>query len=376
MASQGNRSYYLWVGLCVFGALLVLGALAQFYLAFGGGANKAIAEGKRVEINLKTGEIKERALPKPEEAVKPEAETKPEEKPAAETPEEAKEPASPEAKKDETKPEEVAAEGVKPEEKKTEGKPVEPAKNDEVKDGHGAPAPAPTAPVAAAAPSKPRIAVVVIGLGLSRSSTEQAFDLPASVGLSFSPYAFDLGPWMQKAETTKHERFLDLPLEPSDYPYSDPGPYALLTSLNAAKNNERLEQVLGRATGYAGVISGPDEKFTELASSFEPFLSALKTKNLFFVYASRPANYKFKQASDASGAPVLAADRVIDQGLSSEAIDAELKALEDAARNSGYAVAIGRPYPITITRLQAWLKTLPGKGIEVVPLASLKGAKQ
>lgn len=360
MASQGNRSFYLWVGAAVFGALLIIAALVQFYLVYGGGADKAIANAKRAEINLKTGEIKQREIPKVEEALKP-AEEKPVE---TVLPEEAKEPASAEAKKEETKPEEAAAQTSE------HAKPVE------EKDPKGSVATPPEPAAVAAAPSKPRVAVVLVGLGLSRSSTEQAFDLPASVGLSFSPYAFDLGPWMQKAEATKHERFLDLPLEPSDYPYSDPGPYALLTSLDDAKNKERLEQVLARATGYVGLVSGPDEKFTELASSFEPFLSQLKAKNLFFVYTSRAANYKFKQASDASGASVLAADRVIDQALSSEAIDAELKALEDAARNSGYAVAIGRPYPITITRLQAWLATLPGKGIEVVPLASLKGAKQ
>lgn len=388
-----KRSYYLWLVAAVLGALLVLAAPLQLYISFGGSAEEAIRQGKRIEINLKTGEIKQ-LDPEAEKA----AEAKEEEKPAEETVAEEK-PAAAEPEKHEQAEEAPAAEEKKVaegEEKvlpkpleaekghadEMHAKPAHPEPLAEQKTETVAPAAAPVpiassssgAAAAAIVPKKPRIALVVVGLGLSRSSTDSALELPAGIALSFSPYAFELAQWMEKAGSAR-ERYLDLPLEPSDYPYSDPGPFALLTGLDDAKNKERFEQVLARANGFTGLVSGPDEKFTENASSFALLLGELKAKKLFYVYSARSENYKFRQAADAAGTPLLGSDRVIDAGLSAETIDAELKALEEKAKESGYAIGMGRPYPVTIQRLSAWVKTLEGKGIELVPLSSLKAEK-
>ena len=84
---------------------------------------------------------------------------------------------------------------------------------------------------------RPRIAVVLTGLGLSAEATDTAIrELPAPITLSFTPYADRLDHWMGLARVNGHEVLLDLPMEPTNFPYDDPGPQTLLTQLDAAKS--------------------------------------------------------------------------------------------------------------------------------------------
>src|SRR3546814_13954980 len=71
-----------------------------------------------------------------------------------------------------------------------------------------------------------------------------------------------------------------LPMEPLDYPQSDPGPYALLTSISAEQNLRRLDWVLSRVTGYVGVTNFMGSKFTTAEAALRPILAELKNRGL------------------------------------------------------------------------------------------------
>jgi hypothetical protein len=75
---------------------------------------------------------------------------------------------------------------------------------------------------------RPKVAIMVLGLGLQADLTEAALRLPGEVSLHFSPYAPDLAALFERARRGGHEVLLELPMEPSDYPESDPGPQTLL----------------------------------------------------------------------------------------------------------------------------------------------------
>jgi hypothetical protein len=345
-----------WLLAGFFFALLTFVFLALFALPYRLPAEQAIAAGARVEINLKTGEVKQADAKKPEEEKpaepeKPAEEVKPEAEKTAEEvkPEAAAVAPAPEAKK-------IMPEEVKPEQKAAEAPPVA----------------APPAPPVVETPKGPRVAIVVVGVGLSRSSSEQIMNLPETISFSFSPYASEISKWAKMAQEGKHEVYLDLPLEPKDYPYTDPGPYALLTGLDEAANKERLNEVLKRGVDFKGVVAGPEERFTESQRSSDWLFSALKTKQLTFAFLARPSNHQFMQQAEKSGASVIGVDKVIDEKLTTEAIDEALEDVESLAKQSGFAVAMARPYPISVLRIDAWLKTLADKGIAVVPLSQLK----
>ena len=78
------------------------------------------------------------------------------------------------------------------------------------------------------ASAKVKIAIVVSGLGLSASATQGALQgLPSAVTLGFAPYATDVGEWVARARSGGHEVLLEIPMEPFDFPDSDPGPHTL-----------------------------------------------------------------------------------------------------------------------------------------------------
>src|SRR3546814_8206873 len=100
-------------------------------------------------------------------------------------------------------------------------------------------------------------------MGLNQQLTLLAAErLPPEISFSFNPYAQDLKPMVERARTIGHEALLDLPMEPFDYPSSDPGPYTLLTSLNEDENIRRLDWALSRASGFIGFANLMGSKYT------------------------------------------------------------------------------------------------------------------
>ena len=94
---------------------------------------------------------------------------------------------------------------------------------------------------------RPRIALLVVGLGLQADLTDAAIALPGEISLHFSAYAPDLPVWFGRARRAGHEVLLDLPMEPLDYPASDPGPRTLLAGASSEDNLQRLDWLLARA---------------------------------------------------------------------------------------------------------------------------------
>src|SRR5690242_3225994 len=111
---------------------------------------------------------------------------------------------------------------------------------------------APTSP----AVQGPKIAIVVAGLGISAKATQAAINnLPAAVTLAFLPYADDVQRWVGEARKRGHEVLLEVPMEPYDFPDSDPGPHTLRAGNGDDSNIDRLTWSLTRFTGYAGVMN-------------------------------------------------------------------------------------------------------------------------
>lgn len=219
---------------------------------------------------------------------------------------------------------------------------------------------------------RPRIAIVIGDLGLSSAATTAAIQqLPGEVTLAFSPYADGLENWISLARAAGHEVLLNLPMEPVNFPINDPGPRTLLTSLSSQQNLERLDWVLTRVVGYVGVTNQMGSRFTTMPDSLKPVLGALNERGLMFLDSrTTPRSVAAKVASEI-GLPRAIVDRQIDQEASRPAIDGRLGEIERAARETGSAVAMAQPYPVTLERINAWLPSLEGKGFVLSPLTAI-----
>jgi hypothetical protein len=219
---------------------------------------------------------------------------------------------------------------------------------------------------------RPRIAIVVFGLGLSAAPTEASIkDLPGAVTLAFEPYARQLPDWAAAARAAGHEILLTLPMEPADYPRQDPGPYTLLTSVDAKENLRRLDWVLSRVTGYVGVANIKGARFIGSRSDLLPVLEEIRKRGLMFVEGRAAEQSAVDSLSAPMALPRVVSDRMLDADVTRETIDRQLSELEDVARRRGAALGVGYLYPVTVARVAAWAKTLEQKGLVLAPASAL-----
>lgn len=219
-----------------------------------------------------------------------------------------------------------------------------------------------------------RIAILVGGLGISQSSTSEAIArLPGAVSLAFAPYGAELERTVQRARSEGHEVFLQVPMEPFDYPDNDPGPHTLLTGPKAADNLDRLQWALGRFTGYVGIVNFLGGRLTADDMALTPLLRELAGRGLMVVDDGSSPRSLLASAASRAQIPALKADLALDTLPRAEMIDKELQRLETLARDQGAAVATASALPVTIERITRWARTLEAKNLVIVPVSAARG---
>lgn len=218
---------------------------------------------------------------------------------------------------------------------------------------------------------RPMVAILFTNLGLSRPLTEDVLKLPHSVTLSFSPYASDAKNWARKARGEGYESLIDLPMEPSTYPLSDPGPYGLLSSLDSAEISNRMHWTLSRYPGFVGLLGTADEKLSANMSVMRSVLTELTARGVMFIYRKNAQNAELASLISSQKLLAIGADAVIDEDLAPAAITRQLDALAETAKQQGYAIGIAHSYPTTTRALTIWMEDLAAKGVDVVPVSAI-----
>lgn len=223
------------------------------------------------------------------------------------------------------------------------------------------------------APSKaPRIAIVVSGLGFSAKSTAAAIQgLPPGVTLAFAPYADDVQRWVTEARRTGHEVLLEVPMEPYDFPDSDPGPHTLRAAVGEESNTQRLVWSLTRFTGYAGITNLLGGRFLADSDSLEPVMTYLSRRGLLFFDSGPQSRSIAPDIARRISAPYVQSAVTLDTIQTGMEIDARLSELEKLARTNGSAAGTGFLYPVTIDRVANWAQGLAGRGFVLVPASAI-----
>ncbi|WP_431205671.1 divergent polysaccharide deacetylase family protein [Bradyrhizobium betae] len=223
----------------------------------------------------------------------------------------------------------------------------------------------------AKAAKMPVVAILIGGLGVGAAKTTDAImRLPPAVTLAFTPYGADPGKLAERARAQRHEIFLQIPMEPYDFPDNDPGPQTLLTSLTADQNMDRLYWHLSRMQGYAGLTNFMGARFVATEPAMQPIIREAAKRGLgFFDDGSSPRSIA-PQAAAGAAMPFGKGDIAIDAVPTPAEIDRALNKLESMARERGTAVGTASALPVSIERIGAWTKTLSDRGILLVPLTT------
>ncbi|MDO9501084.1 divergent polysaccharide deacetylase family protein, partial [Falsiroseomonas sp.] len=219
---------------------------------------------------------------------------------------------------------------------------------------------------------RPRIGLVIGNVGLFAQHSEEAIArLPGAVTLAFSPYALRPEPLLDRARARGMEVLVALPLEPSGFGQdADPGDRALLTSLSAEENLERLDWALSRIQGQVGAIGAlgrlRGERFAANTDLLGTIQAALTTRGLLYV-DPRPG----------APTPARAFGRTVDLVLDDPSetrseVERRLVELEALAKRNGGALGLlGNPTPFFTAAILAWSAGLEERGAVLVPVTVL-----
>lgn len=216
----------------------------------------------------------------------------------------------------------------------------------------------------------PAIAVVIDDLGMDRRGSARAVQLPGPVTLAILPYAEDLQSMADAARRRGHELLVHMPMEPSD-PSVDPGPDALLTSLDAAGLQRRLAANLARFDGFVGINNHMGSRFTASAPHMAQVMAELRRRGLLYLDSRTVPETVGRTTARRYGLPTAERDVFLDNDPSIRAVFAQLKKVEQIARSEGQAIAIGHPHDATLTALEGWLPTLAARGFVLAPISAV-----
>jgi polysaccharide deacetylase 2 family uncharacterized protein YibQ len=226
---------------------------------------------------------------------------------------------------------------------------------------------------AAATPgAPPRVAVLITGLGLPNGPAADVLKgLPPQVSVAYGAYGRSLQDGVSRVRSDGHEVLLQIPLEPENYPSTDPGPHTLLTSLPAEDNLKRLQWLMSRYTGYVGVTNHMGAKFEAAQQSLAPVLEELKRRGLLYVDDAGQGS----TAGQIAGAIGLNYS-VVSVQLDSGNVAGQLEQLEAAAKQQGAAIGVAKASSATVKQIADWAGKLEAKGIKLVPVSAAVRSQQ
>ena len=218
-------------------------------------------------------------------------------------------------------------------------------------------------------PGRPVIAVVIDDMGLDRKRSARAAALPGPLTLSWLPYARDLAAQTRAARANGHELMLHMPMEPSVQ--ADPGPDALLVTLDRGEILRRFRTALDSFDGYVGVNNHMGSRFTADRAALAPVLAELHRRGLLWLDSRTTPNSAGLGIAQELKMPFAGRDVFLDNFPVAGAIRVQLGKLEQVAKHQGFAIAIGHPHDATIEALASWLPDVQKRGFVLVPVSAV-----
>ncbi len=216
----------------------------------------------------------------------------------------------------------------------------------------------------------PMIAIVIDDAGVVQARTARAIDLPPPLTIAFIPYSRNLTQQTRRARQNGHELLLHIPMEAGSSTV-DPGPNALLTSLDGDEIMRRFRWALSRFDGYVGVNNHMGSKFMARADLVEPLLAEMNARGLMFLDSRTDRTTVGAELARGMELPHASRQVFLDNDLDADRIAAQLAELERVARQRGHAVAIGHPHDVTVDVLAKWIPEARARGFDLVPVSAI-----
>lgn len=216
------------------------------------------------------------------------------------------------------------------------------------------------------------VSLIIGGLGVNRSLTQDAIQsLPADVTLSFAAHSVGLQEWVNIARADGHEVFIEIPMESANFDPTEPGAdRALRITLPPAENGRRLDWMLSRAQGYAGLINFNGDSFLTRADIAAPLMDRLSQTGLGFLTDGAFETPSLPALAKSVKQPFKTGHGLIDPDPIPRVITARLTGLSNAANSGTHPVGVGFVYPETLQEVQNWIANLGAQNLQLAPASA------
>ncbi|MFK7885773.1 MAG: divergent polysaccharide deacetylase family protein [Gammaproteobacteria bacterium] len=218
----------------------------------------------------------------------------------------------------------------------------------------------------------PVIAIVIDDLGNTRDVGERTLALPGPVACSILPHS----PFAAEFSRTAHQRGKEVMLhQPMQATTSNHllGPGALTTALSEEQVRERVYANLGSLRHVTGVNNHMGSKLTRHTRAMVWLMRALRDREepLFFVDSLTTGASVAGAVADVARLKNARRDVFLDNLQTPRHVLERLNALKKRARNKGFALGIGHPYPVTLDVLEQALPDLAANGYRLVSVREM-----
>ena len=240
---------------------------------------------------------------------------------------------------------------------------------------------APAAPVANAPPvsTRPkrhprepgRLAIVIDDLGhnLYQPRRLLALDQPLTFSiLSARPHSSEV---MNMVRRAGRDFLVHLPMEPLAFPRDNPGPRALLLSMDAQATRKLVRAHLESLPGAVGANNHMGSAYTDDLAKMRIVQELVAEHGLLFLNSKTTASPVPARIARDGGYPYLERDVFLDNERDVGAIGRQLARAVQRAKERGRAIAIGHPYSETVRVLRERLPRLHEHGVLLVPISQL-----
>lgn len=215
------------------------------------------------------------------------------------------------------------------------------------------------------------LVLVIDDLGQSLEAAEALAALPFPVTLALWPRASGTGAAANLAEQRGLDCLVHMPMEPlprADGSRPKPGAGALFTDMSPQALAAALEPALSAVPTALGLNNHMGSRFTGSASASRQLCAQLAGRGFAVLDSLTSPHSRLAEAARAAGLVSVTRAVFLDTQRKTDAILAALDAAAARARSGGFAVAIGHPYPETLSALRRWRDKA---GTAVIPLRRL-----
>ena len=231
--------------------------------------------------------------------------------------------------------------------------------------------PTPTKRPEPAPDARGRLAILLDDGGQSLDLVPAAAVLPAEVGFAILPFLPHSAETANALFDAGHEIWLHLPMEPDNYPEDNPGPGAILMSMNSQELRSAVHDALNNIPHAVGVNNHMGSKVTADLKTMTWIMQELKARGMAFIDSRTTARTVAEEAARLQKVPTNRRHVFLDNTRSPAAIRKQLAEAVRRSRMEGEIIAIGHLDKTTVEVLFEDLPGLSKRGADLVKPSDL-----